>query len=106
MHLKPEDVTREDFDYYGWVYPFMDFEDLLYYLYPIAVEFEKDPEMECIDSLLYSLDCVLPFRKSLLDEADAAAINAALLWIWESGGNDSADWSGCPNLQEEIGISV
>ena len=106
QHLKPEDVTREDFDWYGWVYPFMDFEDLLYYLYPIAMEYEKDPDLDCIDSFLYSLDRSLPIRKLSLDDGDMAAIRAALCWIWESGGSDSADWRQCPNLQAEIGVSI
>ena len=106
QHLKPEDATREDFDYYGWVYPFMNFEDLLFYLYPIATEFEKDPTLDCIDSFMYSFDRALPRRKSLLAVDDMAAINAGLRWIWESGGVDAADWRQCPNLQNEIGVSV
>ena len=32
-HKKPDDVNREEFDYYGWVYPFMEPEDLIFYLY-------------------------------------------------------------------------
>ena len=106
QHSKPEDVTREDFDYYGWVYPFMKFEDLLYYLYPIAAEFEKDQTLDCIDGFMYSLDRALPSKKHLLEVADAAALNAALRWIWELGGDNAADWRQCPNLQDEIGVSV
>lgn len=30
IHKKPDDVKREVFDYYGWVYPFMEPEDLLF----------------------------------------------------------------------------
>jgi hypothetical protein len=106
-HIVPDDVLREDFEYYGWVYPFMEFEDLLFYLYPIALVFENNRELDCLDSFMYSLDRVLPTRKMLLTSEDTTALQDGLRWIWKtSNGDDYADWWQCPNLQLEIGVSV
>ena len=105
-HKIPDDVTRDDFDYYGWIYSFMEFEDLLFYFYPLALEYEKDKTIDCIDSFMYSLDRILPSRKLLLNRKDMAGIHEGLRWILESGGYDSADWEQCQNLQKEIGISA
>ena len=55
-HKKPDDVKREEFDYYGWVYPFLEPNDLLFYLFAIVIEFKKDNEIDCIDSFMYSMD--------------------------------------------------
>jgi hypothetical protein len=35
-HEKPEDVTREHFDYYGALFSYMENSDLIFYLYPGA----------------------------------------------------------------------
>ena len=105
-HRIPEDVSREDFDFYGWIYSFMNFEDLMFYLYPIASELEKDPDLDCIDSFMYSLDRILPIRMLSLGADDMSAIKLGLRWIWESGGSNNVDWRQCPNLLREIGLSV
>jgi len=55
-HEKPDDVKREELDYYAWVYPFVKTEDLLFYLYANVIEYEKDLEVEFIDSFMYSVD--------------------------------------------------
>jgi hypothetical protein len=105
-HLKPKDVSREDFDYYGWCYSFMEFEDLLFYLHPIALEYEKDKTLDCIDSYMYSLDRSLPTKRGSLNQTDLNTIHEALKWIWEIGRDDYADWHQCPNLQSEIGLKL
>jgi len=55
-------------DFYEWVYPFLKFEDLLFYLYPIALEFERTKSLDCIDSFLYSLDRFVPIELSKLSK--------------------------------------
>ena len=103
-HNRPEDVSREDLDYYAWEYSFMQFEDLMFYFYPIALEYEKDSSIECIDSFMYSLDRHLPISKQRLSQQNILAIQEGLRWILESGETGYADWAQCPNLQTEIGI--
>jgi hypothetical protein len=105
-HRVPEDVIRADFDYYGWVYPFMEFEDLLYYLYPIALEYERDNSLDCIDSFMYSLDGKVPYDSSKLPAEDQQALVDGLRWIWNAAPLGFADWVQCPNLQAAIGVSV
>lgn len=105
-HKVPEDVSREDLDFYGWVYAFMKFADLLFYLYPIALEYEKDLRIDCIDSFMYSLDQCLPDEMPKLPEDDREALIAGLNWIWTSGDSGYADWVQCPNLQKAIGVTA
>ena len=105
-HKVPENVSREDLDFYGWVYAFMKFPDLLVYLYPIALEYEKDLRIECIDGFMYSLDRCLPDEMPKLPEDDREALIAGLNWIWTSGDSGYADWVQCPNLQEAIGVTA
>ncbi|MEM7599816.1 MAG: hypothetical protein AAF357_00185 [Verrucomicrobiota bacterium] len=105
-HRVPENVSREDLDAYGWVYPFMKFPDLLFYLYPIALEYEKDLCIDCIDSFMYSLDRCLPEEMSKLHEDDREGLIAGLMWIWTSGDSGYADWVQCPNLQKAIGVTA
>jgi len=105
-HNNPEDVTREEFDYYGWIYSFMEVEDLLFYFYTILIEYEKDKKLDCIDGFMYTID-----RRSLniqkkLEYRDLETLKLGFTRIWEIGGNDYADWGQCPNLQKFIGISV
>lgn len=103
-HTVPEDVTKEQFDYYGWVYPFVERTDLLFYLYPIAKEYESDTTLDCIDSFLYSLDREI---NGLLDELttdEREALIEGLNWIWDVGSDDYADWEQCLNLQEAVGL--
>ena len=52
-HEKPDDVKLEELDYYGWVYPFIEPIDLIFYLYPLLVEFKKDMALDCFDSFMY-----------------------------------------------------
>lgn len=103
-HRVPEDVTREQFDYYGWIYPFVEPTDLLFYLYPIAREYEADKRLDCMDSFLYSLDRNVKPLLSQLPKEDQDALREGLRWIWDVGGDDWADWEQCPNLQEAIGL--
>jgi hypothetical protein len=105
-HKKPNDVKREEFDYYGWVYSFMAPEDLLFYLYPIVIEYSKDKEIDCIDSFMYSMDRELPKLQEKLNNDDKLALENAFKVIWDVGGDDYADFAQCKNLQELIGISI
>ncbi|NES25203.1 MAG: hypothetical protein F6K41_41465 [Symploca sp. SIO3E6] len=105
-HNRPEDVTREEFDYYGWIYPFMEVEDILFYFYPILIEYEKDKKFDCIDSFMYTTDRAISDIQKRLEPHEREALKLGLTRIWEIGGNDYADWHQCPNLQRFIGISV
>ena len=104
-HKRPEEVTRKEFDYYPHVYPFMEKEDLLFYFYPIIVEYEKDKtEFESIDSFMYSFDRYIEEIKSTLKQKDLEAVKEGLLKIWEIGEDDFADWAQCLNLQKFINL--
>ena len=104
-HNNPEDVTREEFNYYGGIYPFMEVEDLLFYFYTILIEYEKDKKLGCINDFMYTIDRrILTIQKSL-EHQDLEALKLGFTRIWEIGGNDYADWGQCPNLQKFIGIS-
>ncbi len=105
-HRIPDDVSKADLDFYGWVYSFLKFEDLLFYLYPIALEFERNKSLDCIDSFLYSLDRFVPTESSKLSVGDQQALLKGLRWIWNSAPSGYADWVQCPNLQKAIGVSV
>ena len=104
-HRVPEDVSREDLDFYGWVYAFMEFNDLLFYLYPIALEFERDKKLGCIDAFMYSLDR-FSGESSTLSAEDKAGLADGLRWIWNAAPRGYADWVQCPNLQALIGVSA
>ena len=80
-HKIPDDVTHGDFEYYAWEFSFMEFEDLLFYFYSLALEYEKDKTIECIDSFMYSLDRILPSKKLSLTQEDINAIHEGLRWI-------------------------
>jgi hypothetical protein len=105
-HRIPDDVSRADLDFYGWIYPYLNFEDLLFYLYPIALEFERTKSLDCIDSFLYSLDRLISTESPKLPTEDQQALLDGLRWIWNSAPLGYADWVQCPNLQIAIGVSV
>jgi hypothetical protein len=105
-HKVPENVSRKDLDFYGWVYAFMGFRDLLFYLYAVALEYEKDNRMDCVDGFMDSLDRLLPEEMPTLPDDDRDALIAGLTWIWNSGNAGYADWVQCPNLQRAIGVSA
>jgi len=110
-HKKPGDVKREEFDYYGWVYPFMEPEDLLFYLYPMLIEYKKDRAIDCIDSFMYSLDRELNNLLLKLSDEDAETLKIALTEIWAIGSNtgsnaDLNDWYQCENIQKFIDVNL
>ena len=74
-HRTPNDVTRDDLDFYGWVYAFLGFEDLLFYLYPIALELDRSKSLDCIDSFMYSLNRGITKGKSTLDFSFSSDLN-------------------------------
>ena len=105
-HRTPNDVTRDDLDFYGWVYAFLGFEDLLFYLYPIALELDRSKSLDCIDSFMYSLNRFVPVESSQLTSGDQQAMIEGLRWIWDAVPLGYTDWVQCPNLQKAIGVSV
>jgi len=106
-HKKPSDVTRVEFDYYGWVYSFMEPEDLLFYLYPMLVEYKKDRRIDCIDSFMYSMDREINNLLRKLSVADAEVLKTAFKEIWKFGSNDELnDWYQCENIQKFIGVNL
>jgi len=105
-HSSPDKVKREEFDYYGWVYPFMEQEDLLFYLYAMVIEYENNTELDSIDSFMYSMDReIVELQKILTDDEKQTLIKAFKL-IWNIGRDDWTDWYQCKNLQKLISISV
>lgn len=105
-HRTPNDVSRDDLDFYGWIYAFLGFEDLLFYLYPIALELDKSKSLDCIDSFMYSLNRFVPAESSKLSSVEQQALIEGLRWIWDAVPLGYTDWVQCPNLQKAIGISV
>ena len=105
-HRIPADVSREDLDFYPWVYPFLSFQDLLFYLYPVALEYEKDRELECIDSFMYSLENCIEDEALRLSVEDLEVLELGLKWIWTTGGTEFAPWCQCPSLKKAIGVKA
>ena len=97
-HRHPDDVTRDDMDFYVWCFSYRDFPSLLFYLYPIAREYEVDKGLECIDLFLYTLDQCLPSEADKLPAMHQSTIHTGFRWICASGGDWSADFAACPNL--------
>ncbi|MFK8049602.1 MAG: hypothetical protein AB8B81_14345 [Halioglobus sp.] len=105
-HKSPDDVKLEEIEYYGWVYPFLEPRDLIFYLYPLLVEFQKDMSLDCFDSFMYSMDRELEGLLESLSSEQVATLKSAFELVWNLGGDDGSDWFGCPNLQKFIGITV
>lgn len=105
-HQKPNDVKRNELNYYGWVYPFIKATDLIFYLYPLLVEFKNDKNMDCIDSFMYSLNREIGGLSKSLSSDELNLIKKALQIIWGLGGKDYVDWGSCRNLQKLIGITI
>jgi len=103
-HVKPDDVTLEELEYYRWPYPFLKPRDLLFYLYPLLVEFKKDMTLDCFDSFMYSMDWVINDLQKELSSDQVNILKNAFLEIWDLGGDGFADWSGCLNLQKFVGL--
>ena len=104
-HKRPDEVRRTEFDYYPHVYPFMEKEDLLFYFYPIIVEYKKDKQrFESIDSFMYSFDRYIEEIKDSLEKKDLEAVREGLLELWNIGEDDFADWAQCLSLQKFIGL--
>ena len=80
--------------------------DLLFYLYPVALEYSRDNGLECVDSFMYSLDRVVNDLLESLPDDDADALREGLRWLWDAGSPGMADWVQCKNLQSVIGVSV
>lgn len=105
-HRIPEDVSRDDFDHYHDTFAFMGFNDLLFYLYPIALEYQRDNNLHCVNSFMYALDRFVPEESSKLLAEDYQGFLAGLQWIWDAAPLGYADWVQCRNLQAAIGKSV
>jgi len=105
-HRVPQDVSKKELEYYGsFAFVYMEFEDLLFYLYPVALYYEQDWEIDAIHSLLMSLERHHTKIAKLAQE-DQDALIAGLKWIWFSGDSRFALWSECENLQRIIGVET
>ena len=105
-HNSPEDVRREEFDYYVWVYPFVAPEDLLFYLYATIIEYENNKNLDSLDSFMYSMDKEINVLQKVLTEDENKTLKKAFKLIWDIGGEDWTDFHQCKNLQKLIGISI
>lgn len=105
-HEKPDDVTKKELDYYAWVYPFVEPEGLLFYLYSIVVEYSKNLEVEFVDSFLYSLDRELDGLRDKMLKEDLAVLRHALKHMHKAGGSEYADFAQCLNIQQFINTSI
>ena len=91
-HKVPEDVSREDFDYYTHIYNHMDLEDLFFYLYPIALEYSKDPDFDRIDSFISALNTKLPEKIKDLSNSDVEALKEGVDWIFKLHSINDEEW--------------
>ena len=105
-HQTPCDVKRKEIDYYGWVYPFLEPTDLIFYLYPLLVEFKKDQEIDCFDSYVYSMDRNIIGLLKLLTTEQKKVIKMSFKLIWDLSDEKSVDWFSCPNLQKLVGLAL
>ena len=104
-HKKPCDVKREDFDHYTWVYSFVEPTDLIFYLYPILLEYERDNDIEAIAPFMYSMDSNIDKLRRTLNESQLAILKEALNKIWELGYyDDDNEWYQCKKIQEFLGV--
>lgn len=103
-HQVPEDVSREDLDFYQHGFPYMSFTDMLFYLYPVALENEKETGEYWVDSLLGCIDYRLPDEWGKLSEEDQSALKEGLQWIFETDTERKEDsgWDLWPNLLEIV----
>lgn len=99
-HQVPEDVTREDLDAYPWVFvSYFELEDLLFYLWPIAREFSRDQNLECVHYFLIGLNGAA-YRFRRLSLADQRALKEGLEWIGGARGEATgARWESYPGIQ-------
>ena len=103
-HKVPEDVKKEDFDYYTQVFVFMELEDLLFYLYPVATLYEKDPGLDQYENYLFALNNKLPKRGKILSEEDKEALKEGLHWLYNQHPTDEfSEWETCTTLQMYMG---
>lgn len=103
-HRVPEDVTDEDLDYYTGIYPHMALEDLVFYLYPIAIRFLHDPEFDRIDSFLYALNFKINQAHHRLDDREREDLKEGLHWLLDMHPTEAADWEWCRHLQRFMGL--
>ena len=94
-HKVPEDVSREDFDYYGSVYFHMEVEDLLFYLYPIAIEYSKDKSFDVVEDFVAALNCKLSEKIDVLTEEDIEALKEGVDWIFHLHDINDEEWFNC-----------
>lgn len=91
-HKVPEDVTREDFDYYTHIYIHMNLEDLFFYFYPIALEYEKDKTFDRVDSFISALNYKLPEKIDILTNEDLEALIEGFEWVFNLHDIKDEEW--------------
>ena len=105
-HKIPEDVSREELDYYHDVYAFLNPEDLIFYLYPMWHEFKNDPSLNCIDNFVYSLEAGIDYLLTEIDESDIKIVSRALFDLLLTGPSGDPDYYQCPKLQNLMKIRM
>ena len=102
-HSDPGNVSREEIEFYTMVYSFLEFEDFLFYLYPMAREFEKDKDFDNMEFFITSFDSVLNKNLKKLNEEDHQTLKRALLWLSELHPIEYSGIDETLNIQKFIG---
>ena len=71
----------------------MDLESLLFYLYPIALEYEKDSNLwDRVNSFMSALNYKLPKNTDEFIKEDLEALEEGLQWIYSAHGFHTKGW--------------
>ena len=103
-HSRPWDVMRADLDAYPDAWTFMDPTDLLFYLWPVATEYERDPTLTAVDMFVPSLDRCVPELLPQLDAPQRAALAEGVAWLRGDHGDHNLVF-GCANLESLLMIA-
>ena len=102
-HSDPKNVTREEIEFYTMIYAFLEFEDFLFYLYPMIKEFIKDKNFDNLDFFLYSFDSKLLKNINKLSNEDIKILRKTLTWLSEQHGVEYSGIDQTYNIQRFIG---
>ena len=97
-HRYVGDVKANELDKYNDVWPFLNAEDLLFYLYPVLKDFDSNPQCEHIDRYLYSLDSEWSVVEALLGKSDAVVVLETLEYLRKKHG-EVANWRSLRSIK-------